>query len=160
VKAVGPLAIFVFNAACSTPADLTAVSEENYGFLAVTSSPCTPKIGARNKEADCQRLTEARRFRGTWLVGFETSLFSPIGQQDCVETKGLTQCAELVGKALPWPSRWACPRRFQIEFVGRRNAFPALYGASAYQIIVDKVISAKRLADPPSEPGDCDRTAP
>lgn len=140
-----------------------AIPEENYDFLSVTTGPCIPKIGVGIEprfQAPCKRMTEPRRYRGTWFVAFETSYFTPVGTQSCVETRGLTNCAHLVGKALPWPSRWACPRRFELEFIGRRNLLPQFYGGTRYKIAVDRVITLKRLPDPRYEPGECDPAAP
>ena len=136
--------------------------EDNYDFLSVTVGPCVPRFGVGiepQHEAECRRMTEPRRYRGTWYVAFETSFFTPIGTQGCIKTKGRTNCAQLVGKTLPWPSRWACPREFEIEFIGRRNELPR-FDPTPYRIIVDQLISAKRLPDPPHEPDECDAHAP
>jgi len=135
------------------------VPMENYEFLAVTDGPCIPKIGVGIEPkymTECQRTTEPRRYRGTWLVGFETSLFTPEGKQNCWETKSLG-CAELRGEVLPWPSRDACPQtqKFELEFIGRRNVLPGF--DPAYTIGVEKLISAKRLRDSYDE--DCDPKA-
>lgn len=143
------------------PAHL-GIPEENYDFMSVTAGPCFPRAGVGIEpkyEADCKRMTELRRYRGTWQVEFEGSFFTPIEKPDCTETKGVTDCAELVGKALPWPSRWACPRKFEVEFIGRRNALPR-FDPAAYRIVVEQLISAKRLSDPPHEPDECDPAAP
>ena len=156
----GVLGLLAVQAGCAAATGKSKPLEENYEFLSVTNGRCIPKIGVGidpDSEAECQRMTEPRRYRGTWFVAFETSLFTPIGKQSCIETKGRTNCAELVGKALPWPSRWACPRQFEIEFVGRRNLLPGF--DPTYRIVVDQLISAKRLPDPPHEPDECDPAA-
>lgn len=67
--------------------------------------------------------------------------------------------AKLVGSALPSSSRWACPRLFEIEFIGRRNLLPRFYNASAYKFVVDKVVSVKRVPDSQHEEGECDSSA-
>ena len=135
--------------------------EEDYSFLLVTTGPCVPKIGIGIEpkyRAACKRMTKPGRYRGTWYTDFETSFFTPIGQRSCIETKGLTRCAALAGgKALPWPARSACPRLWEVEFIGRRNVLPGSY--PGYRIVVDEVIDFKRLPDPPHEPGECDETA-
>lgn len=140
------------------------VPEENYDFLSVTNGPCIPKFGGRIEtkyKTECERMTEPRRYRGTWRVEFEGSVFTPAGIADCFETRGGTRCAYVEGKALPWPSRWACPRKYEVEFIGRRNVLPGLYGnAFDYRIVVDELIEAKRLPDPPHESNDCDEAAP
>jgi hypothetical protein len=137
------------------------IPEENYDFLSVTSGPCLPQsevsIEPRYK-LDCKRMTKPGRYRGTWFVAFETSFFTPAGSQSCAEKRALTSCAELRGKKLPWPSRWACPRKFEVEFIGRRNVLPRAY--PAYRIVVNRLISAKRLPDPPHEADECDQAAP
>lgn len=139
--------------------------EEAYDFFAVTSGPCVPKIGVSigpKQRAACDKMTEPKRFRGTWLVGFETSLFSPIGKPSCTEAEALASCAELLidhSEAIktyrPW-SRWACPKLYRIEFVGRRNVLP---GFGPYKITVDDVLASWPLPDPPHEPGECDEKA-
>jgi len=138
------------------------VPEENYDLLTVANDTCKPKIGVGiepQHETACKQMSEPRRYRGTWYVDFETSFFTPIGRQYCMDTKPFGVCLELQGKALPWPNRAACPRRYQIEFIGRRNLLPRFYGA-AYKILVDRVVFIKRLPDPPREPGECDPHAP
>jgi len=133
------------------------VPEEDYGFLAVTDGPCMPKIGVGvdpKYEAECKRVTGPRRRRGRWYVDFETSFFTPSGKQYCMETEPFGVCLELDGEALPWPRRSDCGREYEVEFIGRRNLLPQFYEGAAYKIIVDKLISAKRLPDPYDE--DCD----
>lgn len=90
-------------------------------------------------------------YRGTWHVAFETSFFTPVGEKSCIQTKGLTNCIELVGKALPWPGRWDCAREFEIEFIGHGGQTAPL---RLPRIVVDRVVSAKRLPDPYDE--NCD----
>ena len=159
VRAISLLALL----AASQPAaaeEMSAVAEENYDFLLVTLGPCVPQIGVGiepKHRVECERMTQPRLYRGTWIVAFETSLFTPIGKESCVETREWTSCASLSGSGLPWPSRWACPRKFEVEFIGRRNALPGF--DPAYRIVVDRMISAKRLPDPPHEAGECDPTA-
>ena len=156
VSAIISLAIFVASQA-TIAKELPTVPEENYDFLLVSSGPCVPAIGTKvgtKKRAECERMSQPGRYRGTWFVAFETSLFTPVGKQSCIATKGRTLCAELKGVGLPWPPEGACPRLFQIEFVGRRNVLPGF--DPSYRIVVDDVIGVKRLPDPPHEPGDCD----
>jgi len=135
--------------------------EAKYSFLSTTAGPCVPKVGVGidpKHRADCKRMTKAERYRGTWYTDFETSFFTPVGEQSCIKAK-LSRCAELTGgKALPWPSRAACPRLWEVEFIGRRNVLPGF--APSYRIVVDEVIDFKRLPDPPHETGECDETAP
>jgi len=140
-----------------------AIPEEDYRFLSVTNGPCFSGPGERTKlenDVVCKSMSPLRRYRGTWFVAFETSLFMPLGNPECGEVGRSVNCAELVGKALPWPSRWACPRKFAIEFIGKRNLQPQYYDDVAYKIVVQKVISIKRLPDPPYEPNECDPHAP
>lgn len=147
-------------ATTQTPLGTSSTPEDDYRFLSVTSGPCVRQIGRQidpKQQLECRRMTEPRRYRGTWYVAFETSLFTPVGNQNCVETKGQTKCAELEGASLPWPSRGACARKFEVEFIGRRNVEPGAY--PVYRIVVDEMISAKRLSDPPNEIGDCDPAA-
>ena len=159
VRAMSVLALL----AVSQPAAATnhsKIPEEDYDFLSVTTGPCIPTIGIGiepKHRVECERITPPRRYRGTWFVAFETSYFTPIGKRSCIETKGLTTCAELRGTALPWPSRWACPRKFEIEFIGRRNNSPGF--DPAYQIVVDEVVSMTRLPNPPYEADECDPAA-
>jgi len=160
VKFVGALTLFGMLAANAHPAAVPATSEtpeEDHDFLSVTDGPCIPKIGVgieQQYKTECQRMTGPRRYRGRWFVAFETSFFTPVGQESCIKTKGQTNCAELIGKALPWPGRWDCAREFEVEFVGRRNVLPGFYESAPYKIVVDRLISAKRLPDPYDE--NCD----
>jgi hypothetical protein len=141
--------------------DYLQIPEENYDLLTITDDTCKPEIGVGIKskyEAACKQMTEPRRYRGTWYVDFETSFFTPIGKQDCIETK-VPDCVELAGDALPWPRRSDCPRQYQIELIGRRNLLPRYFTGAAYKVIVDRVVSVKRLPDPPHKPGECNPRA-
>ena len=127
---------------------------------------CIPKIGVgveTKYEADCLRMTEPQRWRGIWRVEFEGSTFTPEGQEHCYKTDKVGDCIWLEGRALPWPGRWACAREFEIEFMGRKNVWPGAYGhggISYYKIVVDRLISAKRLPDPTYDPSQCDASSP
>ncbi len=161
--ALSLLGLVAVETGCATAIGNSKIGGENYDFLSVTDGPCMPKVGVGidpKHKAECQRMTEPRRYRGSWFVAFETSLFTPVGKQSCIETEGRMPCAELVGKALPWPSRWACPREYELEFTGRRNALPRFYEGTSYKIEVENLLSAKRLPDPRHEPDDCDPAAP
>ena len=158
--ALGLLGLVAVQSGCAAAIAKSKIVEEHYDFLFVTDSPCVPNVSVGidpKYQAECQRMTEPRRYRGTWFVAFETSFFTPIGKQSCIKTKARTNCAQLVGKALPWPSRWACPRQFEVEFIGRRNLLPGF--DPAYRVVVDQLISAKRLPDPSHEPWECDAAA-
>jgi hypothetical protein len=93
-------------------------------------------------------MTGPRRYRGTWVVAFETSIFEPSDKPNCVEGRTLDYCPDLVleGKALPSPGQWGCARMFQLDFVGRRSVHPG--SDLNYRVVVDRLISAKRLPDP------------
>lgn len=103
------LSLLAFAAAqtgCAAAMSKSKLEEENYDLLTDTNDTCKPKIGVGIEpmhEAACKQMTEPRRYRGTWYVGFETSFFTPIGKQDCIETK-VPDCVELAGDTLPWPN--------------------------------------------------------
>lgn len=142
----------------------SAIPEEDYSFLSVIDGPCVPKTGVKltiQQEVECKQMTEPRRYRGRWYVGFEASVFAPAGGPTCTEEMRAGNCAIwLLGKPLPWPSRWACDREFEVEFIGRRNKSPGVYGnVYGYEIVVERVIFAKRLPDPPFDPEQCDSRA-
>jgi hypothetical protein len=128
--------------------------EVDYSFLSATTGPCVPKIGVgipAEHRAACKRMTEQGRYRGTWYVSSKTSLFAPNGHERCVETKGRTNCAELVGGTyLPWPHKGHCPSSWDVEFIGRRNVLPG--GNPAYRIVVDQIIHFSRLPDARTNP--------
>lgn len=133
-----------------------AVLDEDYGFLMLTDGPCVPKTGIELHPRDrvnCDLMTQPRRYHGTWLVAFETSYFTPMGRENCLQTPAVADCIELDGKLLPWPSKWACPRMFEVEFIGRRNVYPRIL--PSYLLVVDKLISARRLPDPPRKRNEC-----
>lgn len=108
--------------------------------------PCLGRAAA----PECAEMTQQGLYRGRWLVGFETSFFAPTGVEFCGQTsRGSGGCIFLTGDVLPWPGRWDCSRIYELEFVGRRNVLPGLYGGySAYKIVAERLISAKRLRDP------------
>ena len=155
--ALALIALLAANTVGASAVDPSSIPEEDYDFLSVTDGTCLPNIAVGidpKYEAECRRMTEPKRYRGRWYVAFETSYFTPAGMQSCIETKGLTDCAELVGSALPWPGRWDCAREYEVEFIGRRNALPRFFRGAAYEVVVDELISAKRLPDPYDE--NCD----
>ena len=134
------------------------IPEENYDLLTITKGPCAPKIFMpieKEHQAACSQMNEPRLYRGTWYVDFETSYFTPVGRAYC-GTANAADCIQLKGESLPWPKRSDCMRAYQIEFVGRRNLLPHTYDdGSAYRIMVDRVLSVKRLPDPPQGLGLC-----
>ena len=141
--------------------DPSKVPEEDYSFLSVADGHCIPKLGAKlipEREAECRRMTEPRRYRGTWLVAFETSFFIPAGKPNCIEGVTLDYCPDLIleGKDLPWPRRLSCARMFEVDFLGRRSVWPG--SEMNYRLVVDRLISAKRLPDP-RWADDCDAGA-
>ncbi len=161
VRVLGLIGLFAGNASQATLKD-SGIPEEDYAFLSVASGPCATPMRASTDAASraaCSRMTEPRRYRGTWSVDFEGSFFTPRGRPNCLVSEA-DHCVELAGKVLPWPSRWACPRVFEVEFIGRRNAQPNFYDGPPYKIVVDELISVKRLPDPPHEPDECDANAP
>ena len=157
--------LFAVGLLCAVPgtaANQRTIPDEHYEFRSVIDSACWPQAAvkmAAAQRAECSRLTAPRRYRGTWRVAFETSIFTPAGNAGCVEGVTMDYCPDLIlrGKRLPWPSRWACPQEYDIEFIGRRSLHPGkMFG---FDVAVDRVISAKRLPDPPHEPGECDPNA-
>jgi hypothetical protein len=166
VDVLGLIGFLAASAPETTLKDNSTIPEENYAFLSVADGSCIPQIGVKptpQQESECKRMAEPRRYRGTWYVGFETSVFTPAGKPTCIEGVDVSNCADLwlLGGSLPWPSRWACDRKFEVEFIGRRNRSPGLYGnAFAYKVVVERLITAKRLPDPPFDPDNCDPKAP
>jgi hypothetical protein len=145
----------------NSPSIEMSVPEEDYAFLSVTRGPCDAPVRSSTNAAtqsDCARMTGPRRYRGTWSVDFEGSFFTPRGRLSCLDSE-TESCVVLAGKSLPWPSRWACPRAYEIDFIGRRNALPNFFNGSAYKVVVDKLISVRRLPDLPREADQCDANA-
>ena len=139
-----------------TAATPSKAPEEDYIFLYDKDARCVPQIGVGIEpkyKTDCERMADPRRYRGTWYVDFETSFFTPV-KSPCIEGVTLDYCPDLTleGMALPWPSRSECGRKFEVEFIGRRNVYRR--GFPPYTVVVDKVISARRLPDPPCDRGE------
>jgi hypothetical protein len=135
--------------------------EETYDFLAVTTGPCVSGTGMPidpEQLVACKRMTPKRRYRGTWLVGFDISLFAPAGKPDCTKAMAVAYCAELVGADYFRPhSSKACPKLYRLEFVGQRNALPSSH--PSYRIAVDYILADEPLPNPPHKPGECDDNA-
>ena len=123
----------------SSPEPLPPV--ETYEFLTDKDDTCI-------KDApDCHQMSEPRLFRGTWRFAFEGSMLTPPGKIDCEEAGSDVPCMWLDGDDLPWAGKGDC-RAYEVEFVGRRSLHPGFYRGAAFEVVVDRLISAKRLPNP------------
>ena len=99
----------------------------------------------------CFELAPARRWRGLWRDDFEGSRFCPEPVDECdYKTSGdiiwLSSSERLkAARALPQRGEGGL---FEVEFVGRLTAQRGYYGhfgMSDYEIVVDRLISIRRL---------------
>jgi len=153
---------------CQTASSPRAVPladpKREFKFELVEQQPCSWTRERRGPDprfaSECGRLSGPLRWHGTWSVESEGSDFMPEGGLTCPRSLSSPCSIAIEGKALPWPGRWACPRHFKIEFIGRRSLLPGPYGSfgmTQYRIVVDRLISAKRLPDEQKyDPRECD----
>lgn len=149
VKPLRTILSLVALAACSH-SERPAAMRANAGLEGLDFESRDLACVGRAAPPKCAQMTQPGLYRGRWLVGFETSFFAPTGVEFCGPTSDWAGgCIFLTGDVLPWPGRWECSRIYELEFVGRRNVLPGLHGGhSAYKIVADRLISAKRLPDP------------
>lgn len=95
---------------------------------------------------ECYAMTPPQLWKGVWLREFEGMRFCPAPAKGCRNEPGPSiwlDLPEVEGKS--WP-----PRRYEIEFIGRRTQHPGMFGhmgLSDHEMIVDKLISLKLLSD-------------
>ena len=103
----------------------------------------------------CFRMTEPTRWQGVWVNEFEGARFCPGKKLDCPYKEQ---------PSLIWldPARSVLDRerygaeggRYLIDFIGRRTLYAGNYGhmgAFDHEIIVDRMISIRRLEGPPGD---------
>jgi hypothetical protein len=95
----------------------------------------------------CEPLGPSLEFRGTWFVGFESSLFVDGYTSVPAQVDPDGQVAELI---VPTrlarsynPENAMSPAAFQVSFVGRKSALPSKSGR--YVIVLDNVISIRSV---------------
>jgi hypothetical protein len=123
---------------------------ETYEFLTDTDDRCI-----RERTAECDQMSEPRLFRGLWRAAFESSTLTPPERIDCEDPKSDLPCIWLEGDELPSGSKYDCVA-YELEFVGRRMLHLGMYGhlgGSPYKVVVDRLISAKRLTTACDENG-------
>ncbi len=103
------------------------------------------------KPVDCDQLSDAEFFAGTWLSDRETSYFSFKGEKNCWDDRtDAVECIDLemtVEQALKIPALRECTKEYRLEFIGRRTVRPVMVGMGypSYVIVVDRIISARLL---------------
>ena len=128
--------------------------EATYDFLQDTTGPCAAE--APKPSVSCKALTPKRRYRGTLYAFGDTFLFAPVGKPPCKGDGPEPNCVAVEGNIwIRGDYDAQCPRLYQLEFIGRRNASP---GANpAYRIKVDYILGYQELDDLPKQPASCAR---
>jgi len=140
-----------------SPFDRLVVSlglEGTLGYI-----PCFPKEeprlgGARSfvGSEECFRFNRPERMHGVWLVEFEGSEFLPNVSEPPAQLGYSEDTIWLeFGQHASMPPDWRGDRAFAIDFIGRRASYPGFYGHmgnARHLIVVDKLVSAKRVAPP------------
>lgn len=132
------------------------LSDFNFGLSQDERWACG-RLGENGKDAgkpvDCDRLSGPEYYSGFWLEDRESSTFTFTGEKRCWDdhTDAINQCIELQmtsEEASKIPGRlWECTQIFRLEFVGRHTVRPVSVsmGYPSHAIVVDRIISAKRL---------------
>ena len=94
----------------------------------------------------CFRMDRPRRWRGLWLNAFEYSRFCPAPAHECSYGDPRTSFWLTGSRSVRLPQYQGQPQSpvYEVEFIGRKTAFPGHYeGGSQQEIIVDRMISMK-----------------
>lgn len=108
-------------------------------------APCKPLFDPKPATIDGVRYAREQVFEGDYLLGFEASIFRPIGRRDEMWLSGWTDTEVAKPGALPMA------RLYHIRFIGRRTARPGRYGhLGAYRdaVIITEMIDARPKAAP------------
>jgi hypothetical protein len=103
------------------------------------------------KPADCDRLSEAEYYTGTWLMDRETSFFSFDGQSNCWDDYAdAVECVDLemsVEQHSQIQARRECTKVYRLEFIGRHTVRPVMVdmGYPSHVIVVERIVSGKLL---------------
>jgi len=96
----------------------------------------------------CFQMDKPRRWQGLWLNGFEDSRFCPAPARECAEADRGERIWLTAGPSvrLPQYEGEAPAPVYEVEFVGRKTAYPGDYeGTAQHEIIVDRMIAMKEL---------------
>jgi hypothetical protein len=127
------------------------------------SGPCframhDPRIEAKKSMTEiCYRLTAPQRWRGLWRDEFEGSRFCPAPAKQCSFATGGEKIwlGYSFGLTDTRPRTWKVPPGglYDVDFIGRRTAVKGHYGTGVfnYEIVVDRMISARELEPPPKQ---------
>jgi len=119
----------------------------------ITNS-CVEKIRSGGIQAmgttdQCFKMEPQRNWQGLWRNDFEGSRFCPAPARQCMfETPGDRIRLDTRDPQFPQPEgmRGAL---YAIEFIGRKTAYPFLEDPFGYEMIVDRLISLKKIEPPP-----------
>lgn len=102
-------------------------------------------------------MTPPQRWRGLWWDNFEGSVFCSSPAEECGDNPGNNtwlSYSEKLRHAGAKPAEGA-GGLYQVEFIGRKTLTRGHYGHMGYfdyEIIVDRMISARQLEPPPPLP--------
>ena len=107
---------------------------------------------------ECYKFDPPRRWRGIYFGAFEQSRFCPAPAIECsYDTPGETIWLKPgPSMTIPRYNGEATSVLFEIDFVGRKTSYRGNYGhlgGSDQEIIIDRLISMKRLEEPPRRRG-------
>jgi hypothetical protein len=114
-------------------------------------------IEAMPSEVDkCVKMEPPKRWIGLWENGFESSRFCPAPARECDgNTAGeYIWLSESSSVQLPAYNGEDRPPLYAVEFIGRKTAYPGPaghMGMAEQEIIVDRLISMKRVDRPIAE---------
>jgi len=100
----------------------------------------------------CVKMTSPQRFRGLWHNEFEGQRFCPAPANECsFITPGEVISLDFSSKEMRFDPRLS-GELYEIDFIGRRNVYPGYFGhggGATGEVIVDRIISVKKLKAPP-----------
>lgn len=105
----------------------------------------------------CVKMTEPKRWKGLWRNAFEGSRFCETPATGCTDAPS-DEKVWLDWNAGPEPDGALC----EVEFIGRQTQYAGEYGhlgMSRHEIIVDRMLSIKRLETGPPEKTEAEKKA-
>ena len=108
------------------------------------------------RTSDCYEMLPDQHWSGLWNSGWEWSIFCPAPAQSCPQSASNGGIALEFSERAPPEVPISNGMLFRVQFIGRRTKEPGHYdhlGQYKHVVVVDRMISIKRVDSPPQRGG-------